>query len=96
MLFNLPYIFSANFCSAFSQYASLPHIIEKIPDVIHLDEVPILLAGPNQPAQLSDSSQIYSKPPLLNADYFQMLSLSVLGCKMIFFLSFMEEKKKSE
>lgn len=99
MLLNLPYIYWADFCSAFSQCASLSHIIEKIPGVIHLDEVPILLARPKEPVQLSDSSQIYSKPPLLNPDYYQMLSpLFPLSLRVQndFFLSFMEEKKKSE
>lgn len=100
MLLNLPYIFSADFFSVFSQYHSLSHIIEKIPDVNHLDEVPILLARASEPAQLSDSSQIYSKPPLLNLDYYQMLSplfpLSLRVQNDFFFLSFMEEKKKSK
>lgn len=101
MLLNLPYIFSADFFSVFSQYPSLSHIIEKIPDVIHLDEVPILLARANEPAQLSDSSQIYSKPPLLNPDYYQMLSpLFPLSLRVqndfFFFLSWKKKRKANE
>lgn len=68
------------------------------PVVIRLNEVPVSLPRPNEPEQLSDSSQIYSKPPLLNPDYYQMLfppSLRVQNDYFFYFFAFMEENEIS-